>query len=288
MQGTVGVYGGPGSGKSTVGALIRPRWWITKEQEPRAAGEMFRRVTPDHMPQIVAVDTVENVAEALHHAQQGPVVIDSLSAFGMKEGLMVAHMLIQWSKQRNDRGLAIMQVNSRGDTAGYMELPHLFDAIVNLSPDPWGVRAFRIEKSRWSPLEGAYWCFDTEGKVSKPTFDAAYSVEGEPGNYWLHPYPLKGSKWSGLLQLLEGAEQLSPGIASSAVRASYMSEGFIQPMDYEERQRFAHRNGLEWLSPSDVDLEDLLDCSNTEPAANDTEGVPLLTDHPDFQIDPFK
>ena len=286
-QGTVGVYGGPGSGKSTLAALIKPKWWVTKEQEPRPAGEMFRRITPEHMPQICAVDSVDDVAEALHQAQEGPLVIDSLSAFGMKEGLIIAHLLIQWSKERNARGLAIMQINSQGQTAGYMELPHLFDAIINLSPDPWGVRAFRIEKSRWSPLEGAYWHFDKEGRVAKPEFTASYSVEGSPGNYWLHPFPLKGSKWSGLLSLMEAGGELKPGIATAAVRASYMDEGFIQPMDVEERQRFAIRNGLEWISPSDIDLEELLD--STPASEEETFGdPPLLTDHPDFNIEPFK
>ena len=282
----MGIYGGPGSGKSTLASLIKPKWWITKEQEPRPAGEMFRRTTPEHMPQIVAVDTVEDVADALHQAQAGPLVVDSLSAFGMKEGLIIAHLLIQWSKERNARALAIMQVNSQGNTAGYMELPHLFDAIVNLTPDPWGVRAFRIEKSRWSPLEGAYWHFDTQGQVAKPDFTASYSVEGSPGNYWLHPYPLKGAKWSGLLSLLETGNGLQPGIATAAVRASYMEEGFIEPMDVEERRRFADRNGLEWVSPSDIDIDELLDSS---PSEEETFGdPPLLTDHPDFNIDPFK
>jgi hypothetical protein len=251
-QGTVAMYGGPGAGKSSLAGLLRPTRWLTREQEPKPVGDMFRRILPDFMPSVETVETPEDVKRVLSETQRGPVVMDSLTAFGLREALVVAHMLVHWAQRNNDRALAIIQLNKDGQAAGYMEIPHLFDAIANVSPDPWGVRAFRITKSRWSALESIYWTFDKEGKLTIPEFPAAYSVEGGPGEYWLHPYPLKGAKWTGVLGALHAAELLRPGCASSAIVAGYMPTGFLEPMDIEERRRFAERNGLSWVSADDA------------------------------------
>jgi len=248
--GSVAMFGGPGAGKSSLAAMIKPRMWITKEQEPRPVGDMFRRLLGEHMPDVRVADSAEDVSNALSECERGPVVIDSLTAFGLKDALITAHMAVEWARRNNDRVLAIVQVNKDGQLAGYMEIPHLFDAIVNVTPDPWGVRSFRVSKSRWSSLGAVYWSFDKEGKIQMPKFDAAYSVEGEPGEYWLHPYPIKGAKWHGLLNALAESGQLRPGYACAAVEASYLPCGFLEPMDAAERRAFAERNGLLWLDPT--------------------------------------
>jgi hypothetical protein len=247
-QGTVAKVGGPGAGKSSLAGLVQPRRWLTREQEPKPVGDMFRRILPDFMPAVESVDTPEDVRRVLSETPRGPIVLDSLTAFGLREALVVAHLLVHWAQRNNDRALAIIQLNKDGQAAGYMEIPHLFDAIVNVSPDPWGVRAFRVTKSRWSALESVYWTFDKKGQLTIPDFPAAYSVEGAPGEYWLHPYPLKGSKWNGILGAMSGAELLQPGVASSAIVAGYMPTGFLEPMDVLERKRFAEQNGLTWIS----------------------------------------
>jgi hypothetical protein len=211
--GSVAMFGGPGAGKSSLAAMIKPRMWISE-------------------------------------CERGPIVLDSLTAFGLKDALVSAHMVVEWARRHNDRALAIVQVNKDGQLAGYMEIPHLFDAVVNVTPDPWGVRSFRVTKSRWSSLGAVYWSFDKQGRIQVPQFDAAYSVEGEPGEYWLHPYPLKGSKWSGMLAALAEAGALKPGYACAATEASYLPTGFLEPMDAAERRAFAERNGLIWLDPA--------------------------------------
>jgi len=231
------------------------------------------------MPSVRSVDTAEDVRQALQDFPRGPIVLDSLTAFGLREALVVAHMLVEWAQQRNERALAIIQLNKDGQAAGYMEIPHLFDAIINVSPDPWGVRSFRVVKSRWSALESIYWTFDRDGKLTIPSFPAAYSVEGSPGEYWLHPYPLKGAKWTGILAALNGAEQLKPGTCSAAVAATYMPSGFLEPMDVSERRRFAERNGLQWITAEEA-AEVVADADadeNEEPA----EGYPGFTDEDD-------
>ena len=253
-QGTVAMFGGPGAGKSSLAGLIKPTTWITREQEPKPVGDMFRRILPGFMPGIVSVDTPEDVKRVLSETTRGPIVLDSLTAFGLREALMVAHLLVKWAQRHNDRALAIIQLNKDGQAAGYMEIPHLFDAIINVSPDPWGVRAFRVTKSRWSPLDAIYWTFDDEGKLNIPTFPAAYSVEGGPGEYWLHPYPLKGAKWTGLFEALEAVGELKPQTASAAIVAGYMPGGFYEPMDASERRRFAEQNGLNWMSAREAAL----------------------------------
>lgn len=252
--GSVAVFGGPGAGKSSLAALIKPRMWITKEQEPRPVGDMFRRLLPDHMPDVRVADGAEDVIQALSECEKGPVVVDSLTAFGLKDALIVAHVLVEWARRKNDRVLAIVQVNKEGQLAGFMEIPHLFDAVVNVSPDPWGVRAFQVGKSRWSSLGAVYWGFDKDGKIQIPSFNAAYSVEGEPGDYRLHPFPLKGGKWNGLLTAMAEANVLKPGFACAATEASYLPSGFLEPMDVAERRTFAERNGLLWLDPATITL----------------------------------
>lgn len=250
-QGAVALYGGPGAGKSSLASLVDPRRWLTKEQEPKAVGAMFRRVTPQNLPAIDHVNSAGDVQRVLSTIESGPIVLDSLTAFGLKDALIVAHLVVEWARLRDDRALAVIQVNKDGQAAGYMEITHLFDAIVNVSPDRWGVRSFRIEKSRWSALEAIYWTFDADGKITVPDFPAAYSVEGGPGGYWLHPYPMKRSEWGGLLDVLAKTNALKPGIASAAVWAPYMPQHFLEPMDVPERRRFARANGLHWASPSD-------------------------------------
>lgn len=257
-QGTVSITGGPGSGKSSLAGLLGPSEWLTKEQDPKPVGAMFRRLgLADKMPKIVRVETVEHVANALSMVTVGPIVLDSLTAFGLIEALQVAHVLSAWTAENDNRALAVLQVNKQGQSAGYMELPHLFDACVEVGSDPFGVREFHVIKSRWSPLGDRYWRFDKLGKIEVPAFDAAYSVEGHPGGYYLHPYPMKGARWNGLFALMEIVHLLKPGMASAAAPASYMPHKFITPQDFEERRRFAEDHGLTWIQPAD--LADLVD-----------------------------
>ena len=262
-QGTVAMYGGPGTGKSSLSSLIRPKYWLTKEQEPKPASMMFRRVTPDHMPEIIALDDAEEVRSILDEIQIGPVVIDSLTAVGLKESLEIAHLLVNWSRQHGQKAVAILQANQGGGAAGYLEIPHLFDAVISVQKDLWGVRVFRIEKSRWCGLESIYFTFDDDGKITSPTFEAAYTVEGTAGEYYLHPYPINGAKWQGLFDQMIELNCMRTGIASCAQTALYMPSGFIEPMDMLQRKRFAEQAGLKWISPSDV-AEDLVSVQGEE------------------------
>ena len=251
-QGAVCIFGGPGAGKSSISALIKPKWWITKEQEPKPASSMFKRLTPDNMPRIAAVDNAEEVAKLLEDIHEGPIVIDSLTAFGLKESLEIAHLILNWTRKNNDRSLSILQATQAGTVAGYTEVPHLFDAVIHVDIDKWGVRCFRIKKSRWSGLENSYFTFGEGGMIVAPEFNAAYTVEGDAGGYYLHPFPIKGAKWDGIAKVLAENNALVPKMASAAQAAPYMPSGFVRPMDHVERRNFAERAGLEWIDPDEV------------------------------------
>jgi len=249
-QGAVSITGGPGAGKSSLAGILRPTYWLTKEQEPKHVGTMFQRLLPDgHMPIVVSIDTPEKAEAVLRAVRHGPVVFDSLTALGLREALVTAHIMTRWARDNNDRSLSILQFNKDGQAAGYNEIPHLFDCNIEAEADQWGVRVFNIRKSRWCPLDSMYWRFNENGMLDIPKFNAAYSVEGRPGSYSLHPYPVQGAKWSGLIAALNEAGLLRPGVAACATSATYMETGFLEPMDVHERKRFAERHELEWITP---------------------------------------
>lgn len=249
-QGAVSITGGPGAGKSSLAGILRPTFWLTKEQEPKHVGKMFQRLLPDgHMPMVVSIDTPEKAEQILRTVRRGPVVFDSLTALGLREALITAHIMTRWARDNNDRSLSILQFNKDGQAAGYNEIPHLFDCNIEAEADPWGVRVFNIRKSRWCPLDSMYWRFNENGQLDIPKFPAAYSIEGKPGSYSLHPYPVPGAKWSGLLAALSEAGILRPQMAACATSATYMPTGFLEPMDVHERRRFAERHDLTWITP---------------------------------------
>ena len=262
-QGAVAMHGGPGSGKSSLAALLLDDdggkldnsggVWISKEQDPKPIGKMMRRIVPGRTlpPPLYRVEKPQDVLELLETITKGPVIMDSLTAFGLREALHVAHIIHSWTKDNNERSLCIIQVTKEGSAAGYMEIIHLFDAIVGLGADKWGMRQFRVEKNRWGPEEVLYWRFGTTG-IEQPDFDASYSVEGNPGSFYLHPYPLSGSKWCGILDLLDCEHLLGPGLACAAHHASYMPTGFIKAPQSVERRRFAEANGLRWVDPDNL------------------------------------
>ena len=252
LQGSVVLYGGPGSGKSSIASKIKPTNWLSKEMDPKPVARMLRRVCPGPIPAIWMVHNSKDVGRVLSQITKGPVVLDSLTALGMQDALLAAHMLVDWCKHYNDRVLAILQVNKSGEGAGYMQIPHLFDTVVELDKDAMGLRLMNVPKSRWSGLSSKYWTFDNKGTIVVPDFEAAYSVEGTPGEYWLHPYPMNGSRWSGLLEMLSDAGKLTPGSASAAMAAAYMPTGFVEPSDVNERREFAERHHLNWIDPKSV------------------------------------
>jgi hypothetical protein len=235
--------------------LLPPRAWISKEQEPSLVVNIHRRVhgASAPMPKLYMANTVDDVRRALDDIPQGPVVLDSASALGMHEALVATALLADWARRREDRVLAIFQANSAGEMAGLREAEHLVDAVVSVGPDPWGVRKFTIQKCRFGPLQEVYFRFGEGGVIEAPGFqEAAYSIEGSPGSYYFHPYPLGGAKWAGVAAALASRGALEPGMTSAGVVAPYLPNYFLEPLDREERRRFAEANDLTWISAAEA------------------------------------
>lgn len=252
-QGCVCIWGGPGAGKSSLAALIKPLYWFSKEQYPQQTAEMIKRMTPDHMPTLVDIENADELDAFLNETLSGPIVIDSISAFPMKDGMRVTNMLLEWSKKNNQRVLAILQANSSGGSAGKLEIPHMFDVEIEVNKDVNSIRLFTTNKSRWCALYQVYYAFNRQGKIVAPDFPAAYTVEQRRnGGYYLHAYPMKGAKWDGLCAIMSELQILKPQMASAAMTAAYMPEGFLEPPDVIERKRFAEDLGMKWISPKDL------------------------------------
>ena len=259
--GVVALWGGPGAGKSSLAAITGPQVWITSEQEPFAVARMFDRLGVK-VPTIYRVKTYEDVQRFFRDARFNrpeKVVVDSLTAFGVMDGLRVLSELVSWSQANNARTLVVLQVTKDNRAAGPMEIAHEVDVVARAAVDRTGLRLLAFTKSRFSALETRYWIFNEYGQVDVPDFaNDVYSVEGSPGGYELVPFPVTGAKWAGLLQYLDDQEQLSDfiGFASSAVRAKHKETGFVLPNDFRERKAFAEAHGLSWLDPSKIDCED--------------------------------
>ena len=259
--GVVALWGGPGAGKSSLAAITRPQVWITSEQEPFAVARMFDRLGVK-VPTIYRVKNYEDVARFFRDARFNrpeKVVVDSLTAFGQMDSVRVLSELVSWSQANNARTMIVLQVTKDNKAAGPMEIAHEVDVVAKAAVDRTGLRLLTFTKSRFSALETRYWIFNEYGQVDVPDFHQdVYSVEGTPGAYELVPFPVNGAKWSGLLEYLDGNEQLGDfiGYASSAVRAKHKETGFVLPNDYRERKSFAEAHGLSWLDPSTLDCEE--------------------------------
>lgn len=242
----VAVSGGPGSGKSTLAAALHPRAWLTSEQTPYQVGSMFHRLRVP-APTTYATHDAGDVARALDDTATGLVVVDSLTQLGGWDAqAAILERVIAWARSGWDRrALVVLQVNARGEGAGLMELPHLVDAVCTVGAVGQGLRAFAVSKNRHGPLSTRLYQLGAHGVRAPDDVAglAAYSVEGEPGSYTLHPFPMPGAKWSGLWKV----RVPEAGAASACVVAGYCPGGLLHPADAAERRAFAEAHGLRWV-----------------------------------------
>lgn len=245
----IGLYGPPGSGKSSLAALLRPCAWFTSEQTISQASALLQRLQgKDYEPtEIRTLSDPEAVKSALADYHQGLVVLDSVTRCGsVNQQLEAMEAIHRWTTAEPDRrALAILQVTKRGEMAGLRELEHLTDAIAGVAVEESGLRRLEASKNRNGGLGTAYFKLGKEG-VIKPSFDYSYSVEGSPGAYALMPWPSPGAKWAGLLdrEFLEGAR---PGLASAGRFVAGYPGDKLLPADAEDRKKFALAHGLKWL-----------------------------------------
>lgn len=248
----VALTGGPGSGKSTIAAVLRPSTWGTAEQTPKQVGPFFRRLGLP-VPLVFPCTAPGSVRDALRETERGLFVLDSLTQVGAwHEQAQVLDAVTTWARSQPGRyALVILQINSRGDAAGLLELPHMVDAMCGVVKDEEsGLRMVSASKNRNGPLFSRLFGLDARGltHLDRLAEGASYSVEGGPGAYRLHPWPLPGARWAGLLD----KRKPPTGYASAAILAPSYARGVLEPADVGERRAYAEAHGLTWLDPFEL------------------------------------
>jgi len=245
----VAITGGPGSGKSSICAILEPTTWATTEQTPKQVGNFFRRLGIP-VPEVFPTTNKASVKAALKGTEAGLFVLDSLTQVGTwTEQAAVLSMITEWARYAPGRyAIVILQVNGRGDAAGLMELPHMVDTNSHIDVDELsGYRTWSADKHRNGPLFSLMFSVGAKGigTIDGLAQAASYSVEGAPGGYRLHPWPMRGAKWSEYLDAIKPP----PGWASCAILAPSYPRGIYEPGDVDARRKFAEIQGLKWLSP---------------------------------------
>lgn len=259
---TVSLAGAPGTGKSSLGMLLveahraagLDACWFASEQTPKQVADVGRRVMgatryPKAAPQVVPTSGPEDVEEMLPKLGAGLLVLDSLTHAATWDGQVAILELVDgWVSEGADRrALVVLQVNSKGEGAGALAIPHLVDACGDAWGDDWGLHRLGLWKNRHGPTDVAYYRLGAGG-VEEPSFEsAAWSVEGSPGRYELHPWPMPGARWAGVLDaLFEGEAGPVLGIAAAGVSVPGYPDGIFEPLDVAARRRFAEAHGLRW------------------------------------------
>lgn len=248
----VALTGGPGSGKSTITALLDVATWGTTEQTPVQVGAFFRRLRRP-VPLVWPCSAAAQVKDALRETDRGLFVLDSLTQIGgWTEQASVLHQITEWARSGPHRwGIVVLQINSRGEAAGLLELPHMVDAKLGVTVDDvGGLRTLAASKNRHGPLFSRLFGLGAGGveQLGALADAASYSVEGSPGAYYLHPWPLPGARWAGLLD----KRKPPTGYASAAILAPSYARGVLEPADVTERRAYAEAHGLAWLEPFEL------------------------------------
>jgi hypothetical protein len=222
---------------------------MSAEQTPAQAARIARRAGAP-IRDVVAISDAGDVGRTLDAFPHVKLpVIDSLTALGREGGLSALVRLVDWSRERHGRrGCAVIQRTKRGDAAGYEALAHMVDAVCAVELDDQGLRLLTVDKNREGPLDARYFTLGGKG-VGVPDFSqAVYSVEGTPGAYRLHPYPLSGATWAGWI---DPEDPPPPGHAGCG--APYGLGRMLLPQDVAERRAFALAHGLEWIDTTRIE-----------------------------------
>lgn len=266
--GVVALSGGPGAGKSSVAALLSGHFakececaWLTSEQTPDMAAMLIKRMVKeqDQMPYVERVNSLDTVREALSRRKgKAFAVLDSITRCGSwTQQADVLEEMVSWTQAvPGRRSLIVLQINSRGEAAGLLSMPHRVDATLEVNVTG-GLRCLSTTKNRHGEMGTRYFKL---GKVlERPDFPLSYSVEDAGGTFRLQPYPLSipRPQWSGLLdhmkelRIYQRKEPYMQGVASAGIFCLGYPDNACVPDDVEARQRFAEAHGLKWLMPEE-------------------------------------
>jgi hypothetical protein len=253
--GTIALSGNRGAGKTSSCLALRPRRISTSEQEIDQVRDTWYRLFPDEeAPEIHTCTTWEELEDDVEDLNEGDRWIgDSVSQLGtIHESSKIVERIIKKIRDRKAVGIFILQYNKAGEPFGPNQLTHLVDVVSTIEVESSGLRRLTTTKNRFGPLVTQYFAINHRGHLVEENFDDLYSIEGDAGDYRLHMYPMKGSKWAGIFEELEEAGLLLKKKASAAIVSTMYETGFAIPKDTDGRRHFAEAHGLEWISPEDA------------------------------------
>lgn len=221
-----------------------PAYWISSEQTGPQVGLTLGRVAPGCRIEVKILRGPKDLLPYIRTLKNGLVVLDSITALaGWSEQTALLEEIREWIKGGQRRFIGIQQVNAQSKGAGEVAIQHLVDATVFIDNG-----RIVVDKNRAGPIGAMYFSNDEKG-VSLPDFRFAYSVEGERGDYRLHPFPVEGAKYAGIFkEMLKAEEEIDlSGLASAAIPCTGYPGGFYRPEDTAARQRFAEVHHLRWV-----------------------------------------
>jgi len=252
---TILLSGGAGSGKTTICLKLKPTKYCTSEQEIDKVHEDWWRIVGQHerdplTPTFTMIYTWEQLQEDVADIEENDIlVVDSISQLTTSSrSVDVVRDVVEKVRFEGAIAIFIAQYTKDGDMLGPNMLRHLVDVVAEIPDDGHGMRRLAVYKNRYGSTFSNYFVINDKG-VHEASFPYAYSVEGNPGRYSLHMYPLSGSKYSSMYDILVDKGVRINRVASCAIASSLYADGFAEPPDVDERRRFALRHGLLWLDP---------------------------------------
>lgn len=258
------LWGGPGSGKTTIGYQSFADVHIISE-------EMRLDVVAAYCKRLGVVPAsvsrprwVEGGLEGegywdlgIPADHYGPVLLDSATSLGASAD----GALEQLDAHRCATGapcIIIGQATKAGDAWGSAKLAHMVDVVIELVRD--GARRYaRCSKNRAGEVGTVDFTLGAHGAAAGVHAGRVYSVEPmRGGGYRLVAHPDDSAKWA---EPWREAERDTPeglriraavegGGYATAARASKLAPGgWALAGDEDERRRFAEDAGLEWYDP---------------------------------------
>lgn len=255
------LWGGPGSGKTTVAlqALGAPE---PSSSSSSSATALTSLTSPDVITSEMSPDLVLAYARRIGvqvsriwaptaeleletfgaelPADGRPIIYDSLT--NGPEAVGVLGELQRYAEAHGVVVVAISQATKDGKFRGDRRLEHNADTVCELR-DGRGI----VTKNRRGPLGTFVFDLNELGAQTR-VWDRYYSVEGTHPNYRVVPWPSGGRYAAPLRQHKtladRGIELPPPPVAVSAEASDLYPGGFIEPPDVEQRRAYAEGLGL--------------------------------------------
>jgi hypothetical protein len=253
--GSVLLSGNAGSGKTTVCLGLNPERFCSSEQEVEKLKEDWWRIIGQHnnnaiVPLFSSINSWDELYEDLLGIEHGQrVVIDSISQLAESHSTIdIVRNVVGHIRYAGAFVWFIAQYTKDGNMLGPNSLRHLVDVVGEIPDDSLGMRRLAIHKNRYGSTFVSYFQISDLG-VEQVTFDNVYTVEGPPGRYSLHLYPMASAKFTGIFDTLSEAGIQIHNCASAALACNLYASGFVEPNDAKFRREFAEKHGLLWITP---------------------------------------